>query len=387
METVAAITAAGGKVLIPAFALGRAQEILLTLGETQRRGELTAVPIWADGMVRAVCAGIQPLPGDAAVGVAGTGRRRSSAGQIQPVTTAAQRNALIWEPGPAVIVSSSGMLAGGPSVAYARALAGQPAKRHSAHRLPGRGSARSPPAGDGDSAVAARCGWAKTRSTCSAARHLLPLRPRRHRPACQLCGDARPDPGLPGARRRRRAHEPGRGAACAWPPRPPAACRAELRLPVYAPWCARRPRRVSAAGGGPMCAACGRRLPALHSEQDDIGARFTLATLAQSWWGAQPGPTPRQLAELAAALAADACYFAGDPSQAGAYRLRSRDQVELTLRRRAQLAAYGDADRSLAAGAQRRGGSSCGARGGAGCGAGALGDRRCGVAGGNCAAG
>ena len=55
VETVARVTADGGKVLIPAFALGRAQEILLILGEFQRRGILPAVPVWADGMVRAIC--------------------------------------------------------------------------------------------------------------------------------------------------------------------------------------------------------------------------------------------------------------------------------------------------------------------------------------------
>lgn len=47
VETVTAITATGGKVLIPAFAPGRAQEILLTLGESQRQSELAGVPIWA----------------------------------------------------------------------------------------------------------------------------------------------------------------------------------------------------------------------------------------------------------------------------------------------------------------------------------------------------
>ncbi|MFH0981611.1 MAG: MBL fold metallo-hydrolase RNA specificity domain-containing protein, partial [Planctomycetota bacterium] len=55
VETVAQVTANGGKVLIPTFALGRAQEILLILNEYQRRGELAPVPVWADGMVRAIC--------------------------------------------------------------------------------------------------------------------------------------------------------------------------------------------------------------------------------------------------------------------------------------------------------------------------------------------
>lgn len=45
---------------------------------------------------------------------------------IKPVAAAEQRNAIVWNPGPAVVVASSGMLAGGPSLSYARALAGKP---------------------------------------------------------------------------------------------------------------------------------------------------------------------------------------------------------------------------------------------------------------------
>ena len=125
IETVARVTAENGKVLIPAFALGRAQEILLILSEFQRRGELPAVPIWADGMVRAICQAytgfteVLPLPL----------QERGAIffdGHIRPVQTAEQRNALVWQPGAAVIVASSGMLAGGPSLSYARALASAP---------------------------------------------------------------------------------------------------------------------------------------------------------------------------------------------------------------------------------------------------------------------
>ena len=125
VETVAEVTAAGGKVLIPAFALGRAQEILLTLGEFQRRGELAGVPVWADGMVRAICQSYSSFPAALPLALQEQGAAFYTE-QIQPVASAAQRNALLWEPGPAIIVASSGMLAGGPSLAYARGLAGQP---------------------------------------------------------------------------------------------------------------------------------------------------------------------------------------------------------------------------------------------------------------------
>jgi hypothetical protein len=46
--------------------------------------------------------------------------------RIRPIANNEQRNALIWNPGAAIIVSSSGMLAGGPSLSYARALAPKP---------------------------------------------------------------------------------------------------------------------------------------------------------------------------------------------------------------------------------------------------------------------
>jgi len=125
VETVAQVTAAGGKVLIPAFALGRAQEILLILSEYQRRGELPAIPIWADGMVRAICQAYASF-GDALPLALQEQGAQFFKDNIRPVASSDQRNAILWNPGPAVIVASSGMLAGGPSLSYARVLASKP---------------------------------------------------------------------------------------------------------------------------------------------------------------------------------------------------------------------------------------------------------------------
>lgn len=125
VETVAQVTAAGGKVLIPAFALGRAQEVLLILNEYQRRGELPPVPIWADGMVRTICHAY-PGFGEALPLALQEQNCQFFNDRIRPVASNEQRNALIWNPGAAVIVSSSGMLAGGPSLSFARALAPNP---------------------------------------------------------------------------------------------------------------------------------------------------------------------------------------------------------------------------------------------------------------------
>jgi len=127
LGTIAEVTGAGGKVLIPAFALGRAQEVLLTLGEFLRRGELAGVPVWADGMVRAVCQAYAQFPEALPLALQERGAQFFS-DRVRPIQRPEQRNTLIFDASgsPAVIVSSSGMLAGGPSVQYARALAGQP---------------------------------------------------------------------------------------------------------------------------------------------------------------------------------------------------------------------------------------------------------------------
>ncbi len=60
--TIAEVVTAGGKVLIPAFALGRPQEVMLALNELRRRGEFPAVPVWVDGMVRAICQADSQFP-------------------------------------------------------------------------------------------------------------------------------------------------------------------------------------------------------------------------------------------------------------------------------------------------------------------------------------
>ncbi len=119
--------AAGGKVLIPAFALGRAQEVLLILKRAFARKELPPFPVYADGMVKSLCEVYRDFPEDLHVPL-----RRQMAkshpffpenGTIAKVASAAEREAVIQGP-PCVVVASSGMLSGGASVVYARAWAG-----------------------------------------------------------------------------------------------------------------------------------------------------------------------------------------------------------------------------------------------------------------------
>jgi Cft2 family RNA processing exonuclease len=117
------ITAAGGRVLIPAFALGRAQEILQII--LARAPELN-VPIYVDGMVRLVCKAYSHF--DELIPRATTqlanGDDLFFRGQIQAVTGAAQRQEIARMSDPAIVVASSGMLTGGASAFYAYHFAG-----------------------------------------------------------------------------------------------------------------------------------------------------------------------------------------------------------------------------------------------------------------------
>ncbi len=125
IETLRSITERGGKALIPAFALGRAQEILQILLAYR---DLLDVPVYADGMVRAVCrgyVGFADLLPEKTVRAAGDDQLFFR-GKIKPVDSAVMREQLAHDPTPCVIVASSGMLTGGASTVYARAMASDP---------------------------------------------------------------------------------------------------------------------------------------------------------------------------------------------------------------------------------------------------------------------
>ncbi len=54
VERVRDTIKAGGHVLFPTFALGRAQEVLMLLANAMRSGDLPHCPIYADGMIRKI---------------------------------------------------------------------------------------------------------------------------------------------------------------------------------------------------------------------------------------------------------------------------------------------------------------------------------------------
>jgi Cft2 family RNA processing exonuclease/dsRNA-specific ribonuclease len=125
VRAVGEVLARGGRVLIPAFAIGRAQEVLLLLKDALRRKELPEVPVFVDGMVRSVCGVYAQHARYVTPGFArelARGGHPFFTGTIQPVRSPKDRKAVLTA-GPCILIASSGMLRGGPSAFYAADLA------------------------------------------------------------------------------------------------------------------------------------------------------------------------------------------------------------------------------------------------------------------------
>jgi metallo-beta-lactamase family protein len=127
-DEVRGVVARGGALVVPAFAIGRTQEVLFTLRDLEARGEIPVLPVFVDSpmaldatpvylahradhddeMARLLAAGVEPL----------------RPARLTFARSPAQSKALNDVRGPCVIVSASGMATGG------RVL------HHLKHRLP-----------------------------------------------------------------------------------------------------------------------------------------------------------------------------------------------------------------------------------------------------------
>lgn len=125
-ESVNKTLTVGGKVLIPVPAVGRAQEIMLVIDKEMREGRLVESPIYIEGMIseasaihmsyahylgqdvrRSVSQGINPFQSEYFTVVNGYGKR----------------DEVLRDRNPAIIMATSGMLEGGPSVEYFKEIA------------------------------------------------------------------------------------------------------------------------------------------------------------------------------------------------------------------------------------------------------------------------
>lgn len=129
-ETVQATLERSGRVLLPTFAVGRSQEIVLILKAYRASNQLSPVPIYLDGMVRSVCTAYQNQSHDLHPSL-----QRFLANARRPLfadpdldifaVRSQDREGLLRRTSPMIVISSSGMLSGGASPLYAAQLATQ----------------------------------------------------------------------------------------------------------------------------------------------------------------------------------------------------------------------------------------------------------------------
>ncbi|MGE0129977.1 MAG: MBL fold metallo-hydrolase [Blastocatellales bacterium] len=126
VETVAGVIEQRGKLLIPAFAVGRAQEVALMLLKQFRSKKLASFPVWIDGMVKTVCGVYSQYPAHQTPYARRLIEKHGNpffniVDEIRQVASPAEREKVL-SGDPCVIIASSGMLTGGASAFYAQHL-------------------------------------------------------------------------------------------------------------------------------------------------------------------------------------------------------------------------------------------------------------------------
>ena len=125
-DAVATVVENGGSVLIPSFALGRAQEIILILRDAMISKNIPVFPVVTDGLVNSICSVYETL-----TPYLGTKLQKHLENSQQPLfyyrnfrqARMGEQEAICKDETPKCIIASSGMLTGGASVAYAKGLA------------------------------------------------------------------------------------------------------------------------------------------------------------------------------------------------------------------------------------------------------------------------
>ena len=120
----------GGKVLIPTLGVGRSQEIMLVIENMVRMGVMEKIPIFIDGLIWDVTAIHTAYPeflnNLIRKLIFHKDQNPFLSDMFKRVGSQEERRQIIEETGPCVILATSGMLQGGPSVEYLRHLADNP---------------------------------------------------------------------------------------------------------------------------------------------------------------------------------------------------------------------------------------------------------------------
>lgn len=126
-ETINTVLERGGKVIIPAFAVGRSQEVMLALEEGMRLGKIPNVKIYLDGMIKEATAIHTTYPEYLNSDLRNLIFREGLNPFLAECFVQVDSNELrekVMVGDPCVIITTSGMMNGGPVIEYLHNLAG-----------------------------------------------------------------------------------------------------------------------------------------------------------------------------------------------------------------------------------------------------------------------
>ena len=122
IETLKETFDRGGTALIPAFAVGRSQEIMLVLEEAMREGKLPEMPVHLDGMIWEATAIHTTYPeylrDDLRDRIFHDDSNPFLAEQFNHIDGGEEERQEVADSGPSIVLSTSGMMEGGPILSW-----------------------------------------------------------------------------------------------------------------------------------------------------------------------------------------------------------------------------------------------------------------------------
>jgi len=121
-DVVQATLQRGGKVIIPVFAIGRSQEVMIVLEQLMRDGEIPKVPVYLDGMIWEATAihTVYPeyLNNKLRQMIFQEGENPLMSEIFERVDSYDKREEILDSAEPAIVLATSGMMNGGPVLEY-----------------------------------------------------------------------------------------------------------------------------------------------------------------------------------------------------------------------------------------------------------------------------
>jgi len=120
----------GGKVLVPVFAVGRSQEVMLVIEELMRTGKIPTMNVYLDGMIWEATAihtaHPEYLNSQLRTQIFQQNENPFLSPIFKRVETAGMREEICHSPDPCIVLATSGMMSGGPVLEYFREWADEP---------------------------------------------------------------------------------------------------------------------------------------------------------------------------------------------------------------------------------------------------------------------